>query len=125
MKYWKYWAYTAKGDHVDGVIAGDHPDQLILHLRQTGLQVYNMVTIQPHDYRRLSNYAQRLKRLHNLQQQIGTGQAQPECNLAIPPMTLSTSNERNLGVFARFWWVVIGSIVIGLLRIAVYCVIGQ
>lgn len=72
MRYWKYKAYDASGDRVDGVIAGDQPLQLVLNLRQLGLQVYDLVTIQRHEYQSTKQVESRLARLLRLRASVAT-----------------------------------------------------
>ncbi len=67
MRYWKYKAYNADGDTVDGIIEGKTAHNLILQLRQSGLQVYDIQTIPFSEYlreKRLSGRLENLRRLH-------------------------------------------------------------
>lgn len=51
MKFWRYKAYDADGNIATGVAKGSEPYKIILEVRQTGLQIYDMVTIQESEYR--------------------------------------------------------------------------
>jgi len=86
MRYWKYKAYDADGETIEGVIHGDQPVKLIVQLRQTGLQVFDMVTIQPKEYRRAKRLETRINRLQRLQATAvkGAEEQPPEEATALP-----------------------------------------
>ena len=51
MKYWQYKAYDAGMNIKTGVAAGDNYLLVILHIRQCGLQIFDMHTITKEYYK--------------------------------------------------------------------------
>jgi hypothetical protein len=70
MRYWRFRAYDTTGTIKVGVTSGTDGPAVILRIRQTGLQVFDLQTISVAEYRHFLHSQRTIKRFANLKRVI-------------------------------------------------------